>query len=81
LIKPMGGGDWSSRVRHASSFISTASGAPPIALSLSAGLNRRDFFTKRMSIPRRLDGSQPDAWKYVVEVQDNSKPADVTFYR
>jgi NAD(P)-dependent dehydrogenase (short-subunit alcohol dehydrogenase family) len=28
-----------------------------------------------------LDGSQPDAWKYVVEVQDAGKPADVTGYR
>jgi NAD(P)-dependent dehydrogenase (short-subunit alcohol dehydrogenase family) len=28
-----------------------------------------------------LDGSQPDAWKYVVEVQDAGKPADVTAYR
>ena len=28
-----------------------------------------------------IDGSQPDAWKYVVEVQDAGKPADVTGYR
>jgi hypothetical protein len=28
-----------------------------------------------------LDGSQPDAWRYVVEVQDTGKPADVTGYR
>ena len=28
-----------------------------------------------------LDGSQPDAWKYLVEVQDAGKPADVTGYR
>jgi NAD(P)-dependent dehydrogenase (short-subunit alcohol dehydrogenase family) len=27
------------------------------------------------------DGSQPDAWKYVVEVQDAGKPADVSGYR
>ena len=27
-----------------------------------------------------LDGSQPDAWRYVVEVQDAGKPADVTGY-
>ena len=25
-----------------------------------------------------LDGSQPDAWRYVAEVQDAGKPADVT---
>jgi NAD(P)-dependent dehydrogenase (short-subunit alcohol dehydrogenase family) len=27
------------------------------------------------------DGSRPDCWKYVVEVQDAGKPADVTGYR
>jgi NAD(P)-dependent dehydrogenase (short-subunit alcohol dehydrogenase family) len=28
-----------------------------------------------------LDGSQPDAWRYMVEVQDPDKPADTTGYR
>jgi NAD(P)-dependent dehydrogenase (short-subunit alcohol dehydrogenase family) len=28
-----------------------------------------------------LDGSQPDAWRYVIEVQEAGKPADVTGYR
>jgi NAD(P)-dependent dehydrogenase (short-subunit alcohol dehydrogenase family) len=28
-----------------------------------------------------LDGSQPDAWRYVVEIQDAGKPADATGYR
>ncbi len=28
-----------------------------------------------------LDGSQPDAWRYVPEVEDAGKPADVTGYR
>ena len=28
-----------------------------------------------------LDGSQPDAWRYMVVVQDAGKPADVTGYR
>ena len=27
------------------------------------------------------DGSQPDAWRYVPEVQDAGKPADTTGYR
>jgi NAD(P)-dependent dehydrogenase (short-subunit alcohol dehydrogenase family) len=27
------------------------------------------------------DGSQPDAWRYLVEVQDAGRPADVTGYR
>ena len=28
-----------------------------------------------------LDGSRPDAWRYVAEVQDAGKPADTTGYR
>jgi NAD(P)-dependent dehydrogenase (short-subunit alcohol dehydrogenase family) len=28
-----------------------------------------------------IDGSQPDAWRYMVEVQDAGKPADATGYR
>jgi NAD(P)-dependent dehydrogenase (short-subunit alcohol dehydrogenase family) len=28
-----------------------------------------------------LDGSRPDAWRYVQEVQDAGKPADATGYR
>lgn len=28
-----------------------------------------------------VDGSQPDCWRYIVEVQDAGKPADVTGYR
>jgi NAD(P)-dependent dehydrogenase (short-subunit alcohol dehydrogenase family) len=28
-----------------------------------------------------IDGSRPDAWRYIVEVQDAGKPADVTGYR
>ena len=28
-----------------------------------------------------LDGSQPDAWRYMIEVQDAGKPADVSGYR
>jgi NAD(P)-dependent dehydrogenase (short-subunit alcohol dehydrogenase family) len=27
------------------------------------------------------DGSRPDAWRYLVEVQDTGKPADTTGYR
>lgn len=28
-----------------------------------------------------LDGSQPDAWRYLIEVQETGKPADATGYR
>jgi NAD(P)-dependent dehydrogenase (short-subunit alcohol dehydrogenase family) len=28
-----------------------------------------------------VDGSQPDAWRYLVEVQDAGRPADATGYR
>ncbi|WP_433454775.1 SDR family oxidoreductase [Streptomyces sp. CA-142005] len=43
--------------------------------SLSSGHLAREYgFTD-------LDGSRPDAWRYLVEVQDAGKPADVTGYR
>ncbi|MHC5904608.1 SDR family oxidoreductase [Streptomyces sp. S6] len=43
--------------------------------SLSGGALAREYgFTD-------LDGSRPDAWRYLVEVQDAGKPADVTGYR
>jgi hypothetical protein len=28
-----------------------------------------------------LDGSQPDCWRYIVEIEDAGKPADVSGYR
>ncbi|MEU9581439.1 SDR family oxidoreductase [Streptomyces chilikensis] len=40
----------------------------------SGGLAREYGFTDR-------DGSRPDAWRYVVEVQDAGREADVTGYR
>jgi NAD(P)-dependent dehydrogenase (short-subunit alcohol dehydrogenase family) len=40
----------------------------------SGGLAREYGFTD-------VDGSQPDAWRYLVEVQDPGRPADATGYR
>jgi NAD(P)-dependent dehydrogenase (short-subunit alcohol dehydrogenase family) len=40
----------------------------------SGGLAREYGFTD-------VDGSQPDAWRYIVEVQDAGRPADPTGYR
>jgi NAD(P)-dependent dehydrogenase (short-subunit alcohol dehydrogenase family) len=40
----------------------------------SGGLAREYGFTD-------VDGSQPDCWRYLVEVQDPGKPADATGYR
>jgi NAD(P)-dependent dehydrogenase (short-subunit alcohol dehydrogenase family) len=40
----------------------------------SGGLAKEYGFTD-------LDGSQPDAWRYMVEVQDAGRPADATGYR
>lgn len=40
----------------------------------SGGLARVYGFTD-------LDGSAPDCWRYMVEVQDPGKPADTTGYR
>ncbi|MGW3351630.1 SDR family oxidoreductase [Nonomuraea rubra] len=43
--------------------------------SLSSGELAREYgFTD-------VDGSQPDCWRYLVEVQDPGKPADTTGYR
>ena len=43
--------------------------------SLSSGALAKEYgFTD-------LDGSQPDAWRYLVEVQDAGLPADTTGYR
>lgn len=43
--------------------------------SLSTGALAREYgFTD-------VDGSQPDAWRYLIEVQEAGKPADVTGYR
>ena len=43
--------------------------------SLSSGQLAREYgFTD-------VDGSQPDAWRYMVEVQDPGRPADTTGYR
>ena len=43
--------------------------------SFSSGELARDYgFTD-------LDGSQPDCWRYMVEVQDPGRPADATGYR
>jgi hypothetical protein len=40
----------------------------------SGGLAREYGFTD-------VNGSQPDAWRYLVEVQDAGRPADPTGYR
>jgi len=40
----------------------------------SGGLAREYGFTD-------LDGSQPDCWRYMVEVQDAGRPPDPTGYR
>jgi hypothetical protein len=40
----------------------------------SGGLAREYGFTD-------VDGSQPDAWRYIVEIQDAGRRADPTGYR
>ena len=44
-------------------------------LSLSSGALAKEYGF------RDLDGSRPDAWRYIVEVQDAGKPADTAGYR
>ena len=43
--------------------------------SLSSGALAREYGLTD------LDGSQPDAWRYIAEVQDAGRPADTTDYR
>lgn len=55
----------------------TAAGGTGIAVPtdhLVGGLAKEYGFTD-------LDGTRPDAWRYIVEVQDAGKPANVTGYR
>ncbi|MGQ4348118.1 SDR family oxidoreductase [Streptomyces sp. SAS_275] len=59
--------------------VAALAGDPDVARwngqSLSGGRLAREYgFTDR-------DGSRPDAWRYMVEVQDKGKPADVAGYR
>ncbi|WP_369229956.1 SDR family oxidoreductase [Streptomyces sp. R21] len=59
--------------------VAALAGDPEVARwngeSLSSGQLARTYgFTDR-------DGSRPDAWRYLVEVQDAGKPADATGYR
>lgn len=59
--------------------IAALAGDPRVARwngkSVSSGELAKDYgFTD-------LDGSRPDCWRYLVEVQDPGKPADVTGYR
>jgi NAD(P)-dependent dehydrogenase (short-subunit alcohol dehydrogenase family) len=50
------------------------------AVSLTPGWLRSEAMLEAYGVTD-LDGSQPDAWRYVTEVQDARKPADVTGYR
>ncbi|MEU0781103.1 SDR family oxidoreductase [Streptomyces sp. NPDC006173] len=59
--------------------VAALAGDPDVARwngqSLSGGRLAQEYgFTDR-------DGSRPDAWRYMVEVQDKGRPADVTGYR
>jgi NAD(P)-dependent dehydrogenase (short-subunit alcohol dehydrogenase family) len=65
--------------RYAGRAVAHLAGDPAVARwngqSLSSGQLAKVYgFTD-------LDGSQPDAWRYVKEVQDAGKPADATGYR
>lgn len=65
--------------RYAGRAVAALAADPEVARfngrSLSSGGLAREYgFTD-------LDGSRPDAWRYIVEVQDAGRPADVTGYR
>ncbi|MGW3865929.1 SDR family oxidoreductase [Streptomyces sp. NPDC005047] len=65
--------------RYVGRAVAALAGDPDVARfngrSLSSGGLAQEYgFTD-------LDGSRPDAWRYLVEVQDAGRPADVTGYR
>jgi NAD(P)-dependent dehydrogenase (short-subunit alcohol dehydrogenase family) len=65
--------------RYVGRAVAHLAGDPKLARwngrSLSSGTLAKEYgFTD-------LDGSQPDAWRYLVEVQDAGRPADATGYR
>ncbi|HKQ78753.1 MAG TPA: SDR family oxidoreductase [Blastocatellia bacterium] len=65
--------------RYVGRAVASLAGDPEVARwsgqSLSSGQLAKTYgFTD-------LDGSQPDAWRYVREIQDAGKPADATGYR
>ena len=65
--------------RYVGRAVATLAADPEVArfngASLSSGGLAQDYgFTD-------LDGSRPDAWRYLVEVQDAGRPADTTGYR
>ncbi|MDL2080550.1 SDR family oxidoreductase [Streptomyces sp. GXMU-J15] len=65
--------------RYVGRAVATLAADPEVArfngASLSSGGLAQEYgFTD-------LDGSRPDAWRYLVEVQDAGKPADTTGYR
>ncbi|WP_225828886.1 SDR family oxidoreductase [Streptomyces naphthomycinicus] len=65
--------------RYAGRAVAALAADPEVARfngqSLSSGGLAREYgYTD-------LDGSRPDAWRYLTEVQDPGKPADVTGYR
>ena len=65
--------------RYVGRAVAHLAGDPTLARwngrSLSSGTLAKEYgFTD-------LDGSQPDAWRYLVEVQDAGRPADATGYR
>ncbi|MCO1575302.1 SDR family oxidoreductase [Crossiella sp. SN42] len=69
----------SETTRYAGRAVAALAADPRVARynqqSLDAGSLAKEYgFTD-------LDGSQPDAWRYLVEVQDPGKPADTTGYR
>lgn len=56
------------------------------AVSITPGWMRSEMMLEHYQVQKvygftDLDGSQPDCWRYLTEVQEAGKPADVTGYR
>ena len=50
------------------------------AVALTPGWLRSEAMLEAFGVTD-LDGSQPDAWRYLPEVKDPGRPADTTGYR
>ena len=78
MISPQLGGSLES-------IAATSGGTPPHPdcsfSTQSSGMERTRVGQSEIDILTDVDGSAPDAWRYMVEVQDPGKPADSTGYR
>ncbi len=77
--RPRDGG-WATRAQRTSSA-ERSRRSPPIPSDSATTANRSQAAKAKLYGFTDLDGSRPDCWRYLVEVQEAGKPADTTGYR